>query len=50
VFVGAAIKTGNEIYEDSTILHMLPFHIRSFILYSKDTHSTVKVEISIILM
>jgi hypothetical protein len=46
--VGAAIKTGNEIYEDSTVFQMLPFYVRSFVLYSKDTHSTVKVEILII--
>jgi len=39
------IQTGNKIYEDNSVLH-----IRSFALYSKDTHSTVKVEISIILM
>jgi hypothetical protein len=50
VLVGAAMQTGNKIYEDNSVLQMLAFHIISFTLYSKDTHFTVKVEISIIVM
>jgi len=49
VFVGAAIQTGDKIYEDNSVLQMLPFHIKSFALWSKDTRSTVKAELSIII-